>query len=119
MDPLLRAGLVVAIGALLVLGYGVWKANPLVSFGTVEEVGAQSAGRTLVYAASVALALTAVALLGRLSPVMAFAVAEPGIVCSLIVALWPQTAFALIAFVVCAPLAPLTLLVRMYRWAGG
>lgn len=107
------------LAALALLAYGVWKANPLVTFGTRDEVASERAGRMIVYVASLVLLLAVAMLVARIGVVVALVVAEPGVVCPLLVALAPRSAYALIAFVVLAPASTLALAARLYRWKEG
>lgn len=114
MNPLTAIGGVLALAGLALLAYGLWKANPLVSFGTTEEVDSQRQGRTIISIASPALLLVAVMLTPRIGVPAAIAVAAPGIVCTLLVALAPHSAYGLLAFVMLGPIATLTLALRLF-----
>lgn len=113
MNPLTVIGALLALGGLALLAYGLWKANALVSFGTSEEMRSEREGQRLVYVASVVLVVAAASLAGRIGGLSAVAVAAPGIVCALLVALLPQSAYGLLAFVVLGPVAALMLVVRL------
>jgi len=113
VDPLTVIGALLALGGLALLAYSLWKANALVSFGTSEEVRSEREGQRIVYVACVVLVVAAASLAGRIGGLYAVAVAAPGVVCALLVALIPQSAYGLLAFVVLGPAAALMLVIRL------
>lgn len=114
MNPLTAIGGVLALAGLALLAYGVWKANPIVSFGTTEEIGSQREGRTVITVAWPVLLVAAAMLAPRIGIPAALTVAAPAIVCTLLVALAPHSAYSLLAFVVLGPVATLTLALRLF-----
>lgn len=116
MGLLTVIGATLAVVGLALLAYGLLKANALVSFGTSEEVRAEREGRQVVYVACAVLVAASAALAARIGPPAALAVAAPGVVCALLVALAPQSAYGLLAFVVLGPLAALMLVIRLSGW---
>lgn len=119
VSPLTAVGGVLALAGLILLAYGLWKANPLVFFGTREEVGSQRDGRMLVSIAWPALLVAAAMLAPRIGVPAALVVAAPGVVCALLVAVAPQSAYGLLAFLVLGPLATLTCALRLVSPRGG
>lgn len=106
-------GAVLALTGLALLAYGLLKANALVSFGTSEEIGSEREGRRLVYVACALLVVASALLAARIGVPTVLAVTAPGIVCAALVALAPQSAYGLLAFVVLGPAAALTLAIRL------
>lgn len=102
-----------ALAGLALLAYGLLKANALVSFGTSEEISSEREGRQVVYVACVMLVAAAASLAARIGSPAALAVAAPGLACALLVALVPQSAYGLLAFVVLGPVAALMLVIRL------
>ncbi len=102
-----------ALVGLALLANGLLKANALVRFGTSEEIRSEREGRQVVYVACAVLVVASAALVARIGGRAALAVAAPGVVCALLVALVPQSALGLLGFVVLGPVAALMLVIGL------
>ena len=108
-------GVVLGLIGLVPLAYGILNASPVVSFGTTEEISSERAGRQAVYLAGALLVVAATLVAGRIGTRVALALAAPGVVCALLVAFVPESAFGLLAFLVLGPAAVLALASRLVR----
>lgn len=105
-----------ALVGLALLAYGLLKANALVSFGTSEEIRSEREGRQVVFVGCTVLVAASALLAARIGGPAALAIAAPGVVCALLVALAPQTAYGLLAFLVLGPVAAFMLVIRLSGW---